>query len=73
MTACYKSFRPPFLKGGEVKGEEPLSRVATREIFNRYKAPEKGEFFVQSTKKREKPQVGFFPYISQKGASVCSF
>ena len=26
-----KSFRPPFPKGGEVKGEEPLAPVATGE------------------------------------------
>ena len=29
-----ESFRPPFSKGGSVKGEEPLSPVATGEIFS---------------------------------------
>jgi len=50
--ALFKSFRPHFSKGGEVKGEKPLSLSAESETPYAFEQRRKGEFSSLCEEKR---------------------
>ena len=57
-----KSFRPPFSKGGEVKGAKPLSLSAESETLHRSKNAGEGEFLCKAKKEGE-PSSGVLLYV----------
>ena len=58
-----ESFRPPFSKGGSVKGEEPLSPVATGEILLILPKTQERVNFFATQRKRENPRRGFSLFV----------